>query len=40
MSDDFDEARTFVQLMRSDRRIWIAVAVAAGIGFVAGAIIL
>lgn len=34
------EAKTFLQLMRSDKRIWIACAVSAFIGFVAGAVVL
>ena len=33
------EALGFWAMMTSDKRIWIALAVAAGIGFVAGAII-
>ena len=34
-----NDARTFLDLMKSNKRIWIALAVAGFIGFVAGAIV-
>lgn len=35
-----EEVTTFWSLLKSDRRVWIALACAGFIGFVAGAIIL